>query len=336
MTGVEAGWAAAPCAPAMAAPLRMVDSWRTERAGGTLEITARTRVRSDDPVLRGIPHWPPVLPGIFVIEALCQAMALAAPAGSCGTPVLQVVRSARYPAPMPAGEQMTLHIAASAVSDSRWDVTAEATRGDGTMTSRIRACFGPARSPAPTTGMPEPAPHPDRAWTAAEIRAVLPKRHPLLMVDQVLALEPGRRIRAIKAITSTEPCYAGVGDTAGDWCYAYPSSLAIGSFWQAAALVWMAGRRPGADGRFLMEVGIRNAVVEGTARPGDVLQHCARLDYDSADTFIASGETWSAGRRIATFGTLIGARRAVRTDPIRRVPPGRSHTVSRLESVEGS
>jgi 3-hydroxyacyl-[acyl-carrier-protein] dehydratase len=41
------------------------------------------------------------------------------------------------------------------------------------------------------------------------ILAVLPHRHPLLLVDRVLALEPGRRAVALKNVSANEPHFQG-------------------------------------------------------------------------------------------------------------------------------
>ena len=41
------------------------------------------------------------------------------------------------------------------------------------------------------------------------IQAVLPHRYPFLLVDRVLELEPGKRIRAIKNVTINEPFFQG-------------------------------------------------------------------------------------------------------------------------------
>src|SRR5687768_11093652 len=43
----------------------------------------------------------------------------------------------------------------------------------------------------------------------ARIQAVLPHRYPFLLVDRVLELEPGKRIRAIKNVTINEPFFQG-------------------------------------------------------------------------------------------------------------------------------
>ncbi len=41
------------------------------------------------------------------------------------------------------------------------------------------------------------------------IQSVLPHRYPMLLVDRVLELEPGKRIVAIKSVTINEPYFAG-------------------------------------------------------------------------------------------------------------------------------
>jgi beta-hydroxyacyl-ACP dehydratase FabZ len=51
----------------------------------------------------------------------------------------------------------------------------------------------------------EPDPKRDIEW----ILSVLPHRYPLLLVDRVLEMEPGRRIVAIKNVTINEPFFAG-------------------------------------------------------------------------------------------------------------------------------
>jgi len=40
-----------------------------------------------------------------------------------------------------------------------------------------------------------------------DIRAVLPQAPPMVLVDRVEWLEPGRALRATKAISGSEPCY---------------------------------------------------------------------------------------------------------------------------------
>jgi 3-hydroxyacyl-[acyl-carrier-protein] dehydratase len=145
----------------------------------------------------------------------------------------------------------------------------------------------------------------------AQIRAVLPQRHPLLLVDRVLS-RGERSIETIKAITATEPCYARLGDDAGVDDYAYPASLLIESFGQSAALLWLDDAIAGA-GDVLLFVGARDYTVEGHAYPGDTVRHVVHLERVVADTAFATGESWVGDRRIAVIGSLMAARRPADT-----------------------
>jgi 3-hydroxyacyl-[acyl-carrier-protein] dehydratase len=159
----------------------------------------------------------------------------------------------------------------------------------------------------------------------ADVRAVLPQRHPLLLVDRVVALDPGRSIRTVKAVTGTEPCYARLGEGTPRWGYAYPSSLIIESFTQSAAVLWLASRvSTPDDGQLLILVGATNFRFESTAYPGDVLTHEVKLDTVIADTAFASGETWVGARRVATVARLVATRRPIHPADPRPVHVGRS------------
>lgn len=146
-----------------------------------------------------------------------------------------------------------------------------------------------------------------------DIRVLLPQRYPLLLVDRVLGLVPGESIVTIKAVTGTEPCYAGIPDGAPASRYDYPKSLMIESFGQSAALLWLDGRAPVEDDdTTLMFIGARDYRFTGAARPGDVLRHEVRLESVLADTAFATGRTWAGDRLIATVTTLTATRRPVR------------------------
>lgn len=54
---------------------------------------------------------------------------------------------------------------------------------------------------APTAGAP-PA-------DIKQIMSMLPHRYPFLLVDRVLAFEPGKSLRAIKNVSFNEPCFQG-------------------------------------------------------------------------------------------------------------------------------
>lgn len=151
----------------------------------------------------------------------------------------------------------------------------------------------------------------------ADIRAVLPQRFPLLLVDRILDIDPGRCISTVKAVTGTDACFANLGEGAEHWRYRYPYSLIIESFGQSAALLWLNGRLPTTENdQVLMFIGATDFSFEGEAFPGDVLRHEVRMDSVISDTAFASGEIWVGSRRLATVTTLVATRRPVRpSDP---------------------
>ncbi|MEU1969560.1 beta-hydroxyacyl-ACP dehydratase [Micromonospora sediminicola] len=145
-----------------------------------------------------------------------------------------------------------------------------------------------------------------------DIAAVLPQRHPMLLVDKVLDLQPGRFIRTAKCITATEPCYADLPEGAQAWRYHYPRPMIIESFGQSAALLWLSTNHPQpSDGRTLMFVGATDFCFSGHAGPGDTLHHVVHLDSVIADTAFVTGETWAGDRQIAVVRNLVATRRQV-------------------------
>jgi 3-hydroxyacyl-[acyl-carrier-protein] dehydratase len=310
-------WIEAPATVPYAAPMRAVDAWRCHHHDGGRTVTARLRVDPDEANLRG--HFPgfPILPGVFLVEALGQAMTLSA--GDGVSPRLRAIDSVRFVAPLLGGDVLTLEIEVTADPDGGWRATAEARRGDGDRAARIRARFdsgrarfdsGTARPATAATAPADGGPITGEGSGAAHIRHVLPQRHPMLLVDRVLAREPGRSLRAVKAVSGSDPCYAGLPEGAPPERYAYPRSLLIESFGQSAALLWLDDGEPAAgEGQVLLFAGARQYHFEDDAFPGDVLRHEVRLDSVVAGTAFASGETWVGGRRVAAVAALIAARR---------------------------
>ncbi|MGP0051423.1 MAG: 3-hydroxyacyl-ACP dehydratase FabZ family protein [Solirubrobacteraceae bacterium] len=154
----------------------------------------------------------------------------------------------------------------------------------------------------------------DRAAAApadvCAIRALLPHSPPALLIDRVLELDPHRRILATKAVTLAEPCYRGLPRDAPASAYAYPESLLLESFGQAAALLWLLSERGAvAEASVLMLVSARECRIEARARPGDILRHDARLEHVVGDNVFVSGETYVADSRIASVGSMMAVLR---------------------------
>jgi 3-hydroxyacyl-[acyl-carrier-protein] dehydratase len=139
-----------------------------------------------------------------------------------------------------------------------------------------------------------------------QIRAILPQRWPMLLLDRVLAAEPGVSMTAVKAVSATEPCYRDLPDDAPPPAWAYPLSLLIESFGQAAAVLWVLRHRELDDpGALPLLAGIKGVRVSGRAYPGDVLRHEVRLEHAVDGAAFATGECSVAGRCIATFDSLL-------------------------------
>jgi 3-hydroxyacyl-[acyl-carrier-protein] dehydratase len=150
----------------------------------------------------------------------------------------------------------------------------------------------------------------------AEVGAILdalPHGHPMVLIDRVIDLTPGRSITAAKAITLSEPCYADVPSGLPRDRYAYPVSLVIESFGQAAALLWAAtdaeGLRPHDPQRALMFAAARDCHFWGRAFPGDVMVHEVHLTALKSATALVEGLTQVAGRTLASFGSMIAVNR---------------------------
>lgn len=297
-----------------ATPLRAVD--RVEVLNSpppAVRLRAVKTVTAVDPYMAG--HFPglPMLPAVFLLEGLRQAAVKAVPTDR---PLeLLEVRSARLLAPMFGGDEITIEATLQPL-DQAWLADTRCRRGDGTPMARLTALLGDPRSsvsdqppaevrpqpPAPATGPP--------VLDHAAVRALLPVRHPILLVDQVIAQSPGRWIESVKSITGAEPCYRGLAEGLPADAYAFPRSLILESFGQTAALLWLSRGDAGESG-LLMLAAIRDCRFTGAAFPGDQLRHVARLDHLVGPNAFVHGEIWAGDRRLATIGTLIAVSRPV-------------------------
>jgi 3-hydroxyacyl-[acyl-carrier-protein] dehydratase len=141
-----------------AAPLVAVDEVTAVPAGGELRLRATKLINANDPYMPA--HFPSltVFPGVFIIEAVRQAVVLAMggarpamggaePAmGGAGPAATEIrrVRSARFLAPIFAGDSMTLEAAVACDGGgSRLHVHARCWRGDGVTAAQVRLEMAP-------------------------------------------------------------------------------------------------------------------------------------------------------------------------------------------------
>jgi 3-hydroxymyristoyl/3-hydroxydecanoyl-(acyl carrier protein) dehydratase len=322
--------------PGHAAPLSAVD--RIVEVGEHY-ITTVKAVAINEPFFSG--HYPtfPVYPGAYVIEAVDQAVRAYAAITHCDIRLIDVM-SARFLAPFLPGDLLECACRCSTPHDGRWLSVEAKCRNDGVVAAEIRLGYRlePIRSDAVAppsgttvetwaearddegrrtgTGQGEPR---RTVLTHADIQAILPHRHPMLLVDAITAIDPGLAIVGIKNVTGNEPCFARLDGAVVPASYAYPCSLIIESFGQVAGvLVNVSGPRSRASRETLMLFasisGCRFADLD--VHPGETLEHRVHLTRDLSDVVILGGEVWMGRRRIAAIDRVVMAFR-----PPQALPP---------------
>jgi 3-hydroxyacyl-[acyl-carrier-protein] dehydratase len=118
------------------------------------------------------------------------------------------------------------------------------------------------------------------------IRAVLPHRYPIILVDRVLELRPGEQLAAVKAVTGNDPWLRGQEVD-------YPPLLVVESWCQAASVlaVWELPDTPDRAGQVPLFGAISAITFHGPVRPGDVMVHQVKLLRALSDTWMFEGET---------------------------------------------
>jgi 3-hydroxyacyl-[acyl-carrier-protein] dehydratase len=135
---------------------------------------------------------------------------------------------------------------------------------------------------------------------------LLPHRWPLLLVDRITALDPGRRVEGVKRVTGGEWFFGEAAPERGG--PAMPNGLILEALAQlsAAVMVGLADAAPGAVGYFM---GIDRVRYRGEARPGDELRLSVELMKFRRGLCRTLGEARVGGKRIvrAELTTVIRA-----------------------------
>lgn len=128
----------------LAAPLVAVDEVTVAKIEGGLRLRATKRVHADDPYLAA--HFPSmtIFPGVFIIEAVRQAVLIAVRGSRAALPEVRLVRSARFVAPLFAGDTMAMEATVAGGGDRAvLHVDAACWRSDGVPVARVRLEMGP-------------------------------------------------------------------------------------------------------------------------------------------------------------------------------------------------
>jgi len=108
-----------------------------------------------------------------------------------------------------------------------------------------------------------------------EVLAHLPQRYPLVMIDRVRLLEPGKRIVALKNVSANEPYFPGHFPHRP----IMPGVLILEAMAQAAGILVLKSRGVKSDDQTLYYyVGIDNARFKKPVTPGDQLEIEVQID----------------------------------------------------------
>ncbi|MDB5873555.1 MAG: fabZ [Ramlibacter sp.] len=119
-----------------------------------------------------------------------------------------------------------------------------------------------------------------------EILKKLPHRYPILLVDRVLELEPGKRIKALKNVTINEPFFVGHFPHRP----VMPGVLMLEAMAQTAALLSFAGAGAGPDSKSVIYfAGIDGARFKRPVEPGDQLVMDVSLERSRAGIYKFKG-----------------------------------------------
>ncbi len=143
----------------------------------------------------------------------------------------------------------------------------------------------------------------------AEIRQLLPHRYPMLLVDDVIDIVPGERLVARKAVSVNEPWYARTDETAPAADFAYPKTLLLESWCQAAGVLATI-KRPNPDvtaGKVMLFGAITDVEFHNDVFPGEVVEHHVAIFRAVSDTVIVTGASNVAGRAVLTVSRVVMA-----------------------------
>ncbi|AXL91912.1 beta-hydroxyacyl-ACP dehydratase [Streptomyces sp. CB09001] len=151
------------------------------------------------------------------------------------------------------------------------------------------------------------------AWAADTdaITRIIPHRYPVLLVDRVTRVDPGRTLTALKAVSANESCYRGVPAHGGPARFHYPRPLLIESWAQAAVLlaVWNTPNPDVTTGKVELAGAVDEVAFHRPVTPGDLLEHRVRVVRAVGDTTILAGGTHCDGAPVTEVGHFIVALR---------------------------
>jgi 3-hydroxyacyl-[acyl-carrier-protein] dehydratase len=138
-----------------------------------------------------------------------------------------------------------------------------------------------------------------------DILKKLPHRYPFLMVDRVLELEHGKRIKALKNVTANEPYFLGHFPRRP----VMPGVMMLEALAQAAALLSFDAVGKNADDNSIYYfAGIDSARFKRPVEPGDQMILDVRLDRMKSSIFKFSARASVDGETAVEAGLMCAVR----------------------------
>lgn len=144
-----------------------------------------------------------------------------------------------------------------------------------------------------------------------QIKALMPHRYPMLLVDAIVSMERWQSIVGIKNVTGTEACYARLRDGAPLRDYAYPCSLIIESFGQTGGVLISDRRRHenAPEDVLMIFAGVSGFRFHADVFPGDTMVHHVQVEKETNDFAILTGEVRVRDVRVAEIDSIIAVYR---------------------------
>ncbi|HJZ98645.1 MAG TPA: 3-hydroxyacyl-ACP dehydratase FabZ [Candidatus Solibacter sp.] len=132
-----------------------------------------------------------------------------------------------------------------------------------------------------------------------QVRGMLAHRFPFLMIDRVMQIERGKRLRALKHVTGNELCFLGhFPDHA-----IFPGVLILEAMAQSVSLLDLLSRESGPPSKYL---GSAEAKFLAPVVPGDSMEIEAVLIKQAARGVIGSVHVYVQGKAVARAEIAMG------------------------------
>ena len=141
------------------------------------------------------------------------------------------------------------------------------------------------------------------AMETEEIMALIPHRYPMLLIDRIIDIAPGKGGTGVKCVTINEPFFQGHFPGLP----VMPGVLIVEAMAQTAAAVFLKGLEDQADDKVVYFMTINEAKFRKPVKPGDVLHLKVNLEQQRGPVCRFSGRAEVDGKIVseATFSAMM-------------------------------